>query len=137
MPSKRGAISRRGTVGLSGRLAEVTRQMNLSRGTVAKWWRRWVEFGDAGLVDRDSRPCRSPRTRRRGDRGADLSAAAQRSGGSQTNGKVERFNPHPRRGIPLRPLLPTQTLDPRLQLPPTSYRNRRPARITLQQPHAN
>ena len=41
--------------------AEATRQMRLSRGTVAKWWRRWVEFGDAGLVDRSSRPDRSPR----------------------------------------------------------------------------
>ena len=41
--------------------AEVARQMNLSRATVAKWWRRWVEHGDAGLVDRSSRPRRSPR----------------------------------------------------------------------------
>ena len=41
--------------------AEVARQMRLSRGTVAKWWGRWVEFGDAGLVDRSSRPLRSPR----------------------------------------------------------------------------
>ena len=41
--------------------AEATRQMRLSRGTVAKWWGRWVEFGDAGLVDRSSRPNRSPR----------------------------------------------------------------------------
>ena len=32
--------------------AEVARQMRLSRGTVAKWWGRWVEFGDAGLVAR-------------------------------------------------------------------------------------
>ena len=41
--------------------AEVARQMNLSRATVAKWWHRWVEHGDAGLADRSSRPCRSPR----------------------------------------------------------------------------
>ena len=41
--------------------AEVARQMRLSRGTVAKWWGRWVEHGDAGLVDRSSRPNRSPR----------------------------------------------------------------------------
>ena len=41
--------------------AEVARQMNLSRATVSKWWHRWVEHGDAGLVDRSSRPRRSPR----------------------------------------------------------------------------
>ena len=41
--------------------AEVARQMRLSRGTVAKWWRRWVEQGDTGLVDRSLRPSRSPR----------------------------------------------------------------------------
>ena len=41
--------------------AEATRQMRLSRATVAKWWHRWVEFGDAGLADRSSRPNRSPR----------------------------------------------------------------------------
>ena len=41
--------------------AEATCQMRLSRGTVAKWWGRWVEFGDAGLVDRSSRLDRSPR----------------------------------------------------------------------------
>ena len=41
--------------------AEVARQMKLSRGTVAKWWRRWLEHGDRGLVDRSSRPRRSPR----------------------------------------------------------------------------
>ena len=41
--------------------AEVDRQMRLSRGTVAKWWHRWCEHGEAGLVDRSSRPHRSPR----------------------------------------------------------------------------
>ncbi len=41
--------------------AEVARQMKLSRGTVAKWWRRWQECGDCGLADRSSRPRRSPR----------------------------------------------------------------------------
>ncbi len=41
--------------------AEVARQMKLSRGTVAKWWRRWQEHGDCGLADRSSRPRRSPR----------------------------------------------------------------------------
>lgn len=41
--------------------AVVARQMNLSRATVAKWWHRWREHGDDGLVDRSSRPHRSPR----------------------------------------------------------------------------
>ena len=40
--------------------AEVARQMGLSRGTVAKWWHRWCSEGEAGLVDRSSRPHRSP-----------------------------------------------------------------------------
>ena len=31
--------------------------MRLSRGTVAKWWHRWCAEGEAGLVDRSSRPC--------------------------------------------------------------------------------
>ena len=40
--------------------AHVATQMGLSRGTVAKWWRLWCEHGEAGLVDRSSRPHRSP-----------------------------------------------------------------------------
>ena len=35
--------------------------MGLSRGTVAKWWYRWLAEGGAGLVDRSSRPRRCPR----------------------------------------------------------------------------
>ena len=45
--------------------AEATRQVRLSRGTMAKWWGRWVEHGDTGLVDRSSRP------RRRTDAGTE------------------------------------------------------------------
>ena len=41
--------------------AHVARQMGLSRGTVAKWWHRWLAEGEAGLVDRSSRPRRCPR----------------------------------------------------------------------------
>ena len=41
--------------------AHVAAQMGLSRATVAKWWKRWVEEGEAGLRDRSSRPHRSPR----------------------------------------------------------------------------
>ena len=36
-------------------------QMGLSRATVAKWWNCWQGDGEAGLVDRSSRPHRSPR----------------------------------------------------------------------------
>lgn len=46
--------------------AHVAAQMGLSRATVAKWWRRWLAEGDAGLMDRSSRPHRSPtRTRKK------------------------------------------------------------------------
>ena len=31
-------------------------QMGVSRGAVAKWCRRWRSEGEAGLVDRSSRP---------------------------------------------------------------------------------
>ncbi len=41
--------------------AHVAVQMGLSRATVAKWWHRYVAEGEAGLVDRSSRPHRSPR----------------------------------------------------------------------------
>ena len=40
--------------------AHVARQMALSRGTVAKRWNRYVAEGEAGLVDRSSRPHRCP-----------------------------------------------------------------------------
>ena len=41
--------------------AHVAAQMGVSRGTVAKWWHRWCEHGEAGLMDRSSRPHCSPR----------------------------------------------------------------------------
>ena len=41
--------------------AHVARQIGLSRATVAKWWNRYVAEGEAGLLDRSSRPHRSPR----------------------------------------------------------------------------
>ena len=40
--------------------SDVADQMNVSRATVYKWWRRWRLEGDAGLWDRSSRPRRSP-----------------------------------------------------------------------------
>ena len=39
--------------------AHVAKQMGLSRGTVAKWWHRWLAEGEAGLVDRSSRSRRT------------------------------------------------------------------------------
>ena len=59
MPAGRLLMVQRIEVGMPQ--AHVARQMGLSRGTVAKWWRRWCEHGEAGLVDRSSRPHRSSR----------------------------------------------------------------------------
>ena len=41
--------------------AHVVAQMGVSRVAVAKWWHCWQVEGDAGLVDRLSKPHRSPR----------------------------------------------------------------------------
>ncbi len=41
--------------------AYVVAQMGVSRVTMAKWWHRFCEHGDAGLVARLSKPHRSPR----------------------------------------------------------------------------
>ncbi|WP_328521197.1 IS481 family transposase [Kribbella sp. NBC_00359] len=40
--------------------AQVAEQLGISRATVHKWLRRYRQAGDAGLVDRSSRPRRSP-----------------------------------------------------------------------------
>ena len=99
--------------------AHVARQMGLSRGTVAKWWHRWLAEGEAGLVDRSSRPRRCPRRAQDwywsndmavdevltdngpnfvSDAFADLLAERRilhrrtRPYRPQTNGKAERFN---------------------------------------------
>lgn len=46
----------------SGRpVAHVAAEMGVSRPTAHKWWRRFLAEGVAGLVDRSSRPLRSPR----------------------------------------------------------------------------
>jgi transposase InsO family protein len=42
------------------RPAQVAEQLGISRATVHKWLRRYREAGDAGLLDRSSRPRRSP-----------------------------------------------------------------------------
>jgi transposase InsO family protein len=41
--------------------AHVAGEMGVSRATAYKWWHRYVHEGDAGLLDRSSRPLRSPR----------------------------------------------------------------------------
>lgn len=43
------------------RPGEVAKQLGVSRQTVYKWVRRWRDEGEAGLLDRSSRPHRSPR----------------------------------------------------------------------------
>jgi transposase InsO family protein len=45
----------------SGRpVAHVAAEMGISRRTADKWWRRWLEEGEAGLEDRSSRPRHCP-----------------------------------------------------------------------------
>ena len=45
----------------SGRpVAHVAAEMGISRPTAYKWWRRWQADGEAGLVDRSSRPLSCP-----------------------------------------------------------------------------
>ena len=41
-------------------VAQVAEEMNVSRATGYKWWRRFLAEGYAGLEDRSSRPFRSP-----------------------------------------------------------------------------
>ncbi len=42
-------------------VAHVAAEMGVSRATAYKWWKRWLEEGETGLVDRCSRPHRMPR----------------------------------------------------------------------------
>jgi transposase InsO family protein len=45
----------------SGRpVAHVAAEMGISRPTAYKWWRRWQDGGEAGLIDRSSRPHSCP-----------------------------------------------------------------------------
>ena len=41
-------------------VAHVAAEMGISRPTAYKWWRRWQDDGEAGLVDRSSRPHSCP-----------------------------------------------------------------------------
>lgn len=42
-------------------VAHVATEMGISRTTAYRWWNRWLADGEAGLIDRRSRPHRSPR----------------------------------------------------------------------------
>ena len=42
--------------------AEAAREVGVSEPTVRKWWGRYLAEGEAGIVDRSSRPQRSPRS---------------------------------------------------------------------------
>jgi transposase InsO family protein len=45
----------------SGRpVAHVAAEMGISRPTAYKWWRRWQDEGESGLIDRSSRPHSCP-----------------------------------------------------------------------------
>lgn len=44
-----------------GSLRETARRLSISRNTVRKWVRRYLQEGEAGLVDRSRRPHTSPR----------------------------------------------------------------------------
>jgi transposase InsO family protein len=41
-------------------VAHVAAEMGISRPTAYKWWRRWLELGEDGLVDRSCRPRSCP-----------------------------------------------------------------------------
>ena len=67
------------------RPGEVAKQLGVSRETVYKWVRRWRAEGDAGLVDRSSRPHRMPRQTSAGTMAARRRAAAGRSSYGSTS----------------------------------------------------
>ena len=41
-------------------ISHVAAEAGISRANLAKWYARWQQFGDAGLIDHSSRPGRSP-----------------------------------------------------------------------------
>jgi transposase InsO family protein len=41
-------------------IAHIAQEMGISRATASRWWRRYRQLGEAGLVDRPSVPHRSP-----------------------------------------------------------------------------
>ena len=42
-------------------IAHIAHEMGISRATASRWWSRYQQLGQAGLVDRPSVPHRSPR----------------------------------------------------------------------------
>ena len=70
--------------------ADVAEQLNVSRATVYKWWQRWKLEGDAGLVDRSSRPRSCPtRTSRRVEQRIERLRRAHKLGPARIAGIVE------------------------------------------------
>lgn len=58
-PSGRRILCER--IGAGRPVAHVAGEMGISRTTAYRWWNRWLAEGEAGLVDRRSRPHHSPR----------------------------------------------------------------------------
>jgi transposase InsO family protein len=70
-------------------VAHVAAEMGISRATAYKWWRRWRHEGDAGLVDRSSRPRRSPaQTPRRTERRIEQLRRSKKLGPARIGGIV-------------------------------------------------
>jgi transposase InsO family protein len=63
------------------RPGEVARQLGISRQTVYKWVRRWRDEGEAGLLDRSSRPHRMPRRTSVGATAAIVAARVEQHAG--------------------------------------------------------
>ena len=75
---------------LTGRpVAHVAAEMGISAATAWKWWRRWRHEGDAGLLDRSSRPHRSPtQTPRRTERRIEQLRRSKKLGPARIGGIV-------------------------------------------------
>ena len=75
MPHANAKLTEKGRLVLCQRIAagrpaaHVAAEMGVSRQTAYRWWNRYCESGSAGLVDRPSRPRRTPtRTKRNVER---------------------------------------------------------------------
>jgi transposase InsO family protein len=71
-------------------IAHVADELGISRQTAYKWWTRWRREGDAGLVDRSSRPRRSPtRTPRSLERRVERLRRVKKLGPARIGGILE------------------------------------------------
>lgn len=71
-------------------IAHVAHELGISRQTAYKWWGRWRHHGDAGLVDRSSRPHRCPtRTRRSAERRVEHLRRRRKLGPARIGGILE------------------------------------------------